>query len=200
MRMTDFAIMISSSCANNTHHYSTCVCRNSDCVVLVAFFAYSDSKKAKSSQMRERTVKAFSPIPPAKTSVSNPPSAATKDSDPFFGLIAEQRQSFRCSNVLRFPREQIANVGTGLRNSEQSRLLVHHPVELFRAHFLGACQVRNESRIQISRTAAHHQPRSWCEAHACVDARPLCTAARLAPLPRCARITRPFVAAGSPIR
>ena len=42
--------------------------------------------------------------------------------DPFLGLIAKQRHRFRRPNVVGFPCEQIAQVGTGLRKRRAARI------------------------------------------------------------------------------
>jgi hypothetical protein len=77
--------------------------------------------------------------------------------NPLFRLITEQRNGFRGSDIMGFLREQVSHIGTDLRNSEQSGLVVDHFVKLFRGHLLGSRQIRRQAGIQIARAGAHHQ-------------------------------------------
>ena len=47
---------------------------------------------------------------------------------------------------------------------------MNHPVELRLSHLLAAPQKCNQSRIQITGTGAHHQPRRRRKAHAGIHA------------------------------
>src|ERR1700730_15617203 len=82
-RGTVRAIMSSSSV-----RMTRTVARLTSAEITPAVAALRDSfssmpRKLSPSQMRARTSGAFSPMPPAKTSVSNPPTAAAKDPFPF---------------------------------------------------------------------------------------------------------------------
>jgi hypothetical protein len=66
--------------------------------------------------------------------------------------------------------DNFPHVRADLRNAEQPRLVVNHPVKLRFAHLLGAPQKRNQSRVEIAGTGAHHQTRRRREAHARVHA------------------------------
>ena len=77
--MTDLAIMSSSSV-----RMTRTLTRPASGEISGAFFALrfwfsSMPRKPSPSQIRSRMSGAFSPMPPAKTSVSNPPSAAAKE-------------------------------------------------------------------------------------------------------------------------
>ena len=52
-----------------------------------------DPEKSSPSQIRVQTGGAFSPMPPAKTSVSNEEGGG-KGTDPFFRLVTKQRDGF----------------------------------------------------------------------------------------------------------
>ena len=117
--------------------------------------------------------------------------------DPFLDLVAKQRDRFGRPHVLRFTVEQVAHVGTGLRNAEQPGLEIDHLVELLRV----ICSVR--ARYQTS--PGSRSPERVLIGTPAVGVKlmlvsmdlPSRTAARLAPLPRWARITRPCAASGS---
>ena len=81
---TDLAIISSSSV-----RMTRTVTRLEFLEITAAVFALrglssSMPRKFNPPQMRARTTGAFSPMPPAKTRVSNPPSAAAKESIHFF--------------------------------------------------------------------------------------------------------------------
>ena len=83
-RKTERAIISSSSV-----RMTRTVTRLEFLEITAAVFALRDlsssmPRKFSPSQMRARTTGAFSPMPPAKTSVSNPPSAAAKEPIHFF--------------------------------------------------------------------------------------------------------------------
>ena len=64
--------------------------------ITAAVFALRDlsssmPRKFNPSQMRARTMGAFSPMPPAKTSVSKPPSAAAKEPIHFFADVYKRQ-------------------------------------------------------------------------------------------------------------
>ena len=89
--------------------------------------------------------------------------------NPFFDLIAKQRDCFRRAHILGFVVEQIAHVGTCLRYSEQAGVGSDHFVELLRIHFFGTRQIPNQSWIEIPRPSAHRHTSCRSEAHARVD-------------------------------
>src|SRR5208337_1561578 len=149
------------------------------------------------SQIRGRTMVAFSPMPPANTRVSSPPNAAANAPIHFL---------FSRPHVLRFTVEQVTHVGTGLRQTEQPGLKIDHLIESFCGEALGAPRIPKQSGIEFAGVGTHRHPGCRGETHACVHGFASRTAARLAPLPRWARMTRPCAAsdpakrAGSPIR
>ncbi len=49
--------------------------------------------------------------------------------DPFFDLVAKQRDRFSRPHILRFTFEQVTHVGTGFRHAKQPGLEVDHLVE-----------------------------------------------------------------------
>ena len=117
--------------------------------------------------------------------------------DPFLDLVAKQRDRFSRPHVLRFTVEQVAHVGTGLRHAEQPGCVIDHLLKLLRAHLLGARQVprpvpdrRSPERVLITNPAVGVKPMLVSMLL------PSRTAARLAPLPRWARITRPWLPPG----
>ena len=65
--------------ANDTHGDLTTVRRNQRRVLCVAPLVQFNAEEAELIADPSRTSGAFSPIPPVKTSVSNPPSAAAKE-------------------------------------------------------------------------------------------------------------------------
>ncbi len=89
--------------------------------------------------------------------------------NPFLDLVAEQRDRFSRSHVLRLVLQQVAHIGTGLGYSEQPGLEIDHLIELLRAHVFRARQIPNQSGIEIAGTSAHRHPGRRREAHACVE-------------------------------
>ncbi len=70
--------------------------------------------------------------------------------DPFFDLVAKQRDRLSCPHILRFTFEQVTHVGTGLRHSEQPGPEIDHLVELFCIEAFSSRQIPNQSGIEIA--------------------------------------------------
>ena len=103
--------------------------------------------------MRRRTSGEFSPIPPAKTRVSSPPSAAAQRADPLLRLVAEQLDRLGRPDVVVLPGQQIAHVGAGLRDAEQAGFVVDQVVELVGRHPLGPRQEPDQARVEVAACA-----------------------------------------------
>src|ERR1035437_3422519 len=83
-RVTDLAIMSSSSVRMTRTLTRPSSGEMSGALVALRFRCSSTPRKPRSWQIRSRMSGACSPMPPAKTSVSNPPSAAAKEPIHFF--------------------------------------------------------------------------------------------------------------------
>ena len=93
-----------------------------------------------------------------------------KAADPFLCLVAKKRQRLGGARIVRLAIEQIPNVAAGLRNSKQSRLVIHHGAKLRGRHRFRRRQIAHEPRVEIPRAGAHGQTRRRRECHARVDA------------------------------
>ena len=74
--------------------------------------------------MRRRASGEFSPIPPAKTSVSRPPSAAARRPEPRLCPVAEQCNGLGRPDVNVLPGQEIAEVVAGFRDTEQPGFVI----------------------------------------------------------------------------
>ena len=120
--MTDLAIMSSSSV-----RMTRTLTRPASGEISGAFFALRfcvqfDAEKAESvadALADERRVFADASCEDERVQSTE---RGGEGADPLFRLIAEQRHGFRRPNVIGFPREQIAQVGAGLRKRRAARI------------------------------------------------------------------------------
>ena len=141
--------------------------------------------------MRRRTSGEFSPIPPAKTRVSRPPSAAASAPSAGLGPVAEQLDRLGGPDVGVLPGQEVAEVGAGLRDTEQAGFVIDEVVELVDRQ--PPDRIRNRTRpgsISPQRVPMT-SPEVGVRPIVVSMQRPSRTAARLAPEPRWARMTRP---------
>ena len=108
--------------------------------------------------MRRRTSGEFSPIPPAKTKVSTPPSAAANAPRPVLGSVAEQLDRLGGADVLTLPRQKVAKVRARLRDTEQSGFVIDEVMELIDRQPLSPHQEPDQAGVDITAARAHDQP------------------------------------------
>ena len=89
--------------------------------------------------------------------------------NPFLDLVAKQCYRFSRSHVLLLVLQQVTHVGTGLGYAEQPGMKIDHFVELLGAHIFSACQIPNQSGIEIAGAGAHRHTSGWGETHAGVN-------------------------------
>ena len=130
----------------------------------------------------------------------DPAECSDVGADQFLRLVAEQCQRFGGTRVLGLQRQQFAHIGTGLRNSQQAGFVIRHVVELRCTHVFAAGEEVEQAWIQVAAAVPIGNPEAGVKPMLVSMLLPSRTAAMLAPLPRCARITRPAAAAGSPRR
>ncbi len=92
-----------------------------------------------------------------------------KRADPFSHLIAEELDRLGGANICGLAIEQIAHIGTDLRDPEKTRSRIDHLAELFRFHSFRARQISNQSRIEIAGACAHWHTGCGGESHAGID-------------------------------
>ena len=125
------------------------------------------------AQMRARASHEFSPMPPEKTSMSSPPSAAAKRPDGFLRVIKEQGDGLGRPDVVSCRAQQVAKIGAGLRDAEQARFVVHKRVELFGRHTGRLREETREPRVDIAGARRHDHPRGRRQAHGGIDTFPV---------------------------
>ena len=87
----------------------------------------------------------------------------------FFCLIAEDGDGGGGAGIAGRAAEQVAHVGAGAGQAEETGLEIDELVELARGHFFGAGEETGEAGIKVARAGAHDEAGGRCEGHAGVD-------------------------------
>ena len=149
-------------------------------------------RNSRPSQMRWRTGAACSPMPAGEDQRVEPAQRGGQRADVLSRLIAEQRDRLGGARSELAAFEQVAHVRAAARDAEEPRLPIDEFVQsagvmpLFASRYSSTPGSRSPERVPIM------SPPVGRETHRRVARRrPPRTAAMLAPLPRCAMITRP---------
>ena len=90
----------------------------------------------------------------------------------FLRSVAEQIHSFLGSSILLHLVHQNPHIRGRLRNSQQSRFLIHQCIHFFRGYLFLLKKIQQDARIDIAGTGTHNQSFERGEAHRRVDAFP----------------------------
>ena len=124
--------------------------------------------------MRARASAEFSPIPPEKTRMIEPSQRRRQGPDRFLRMVEEQCDGLGRPDVVILSRQQVAQIGAGLRDAQQARFVVDERVKLL-GRRCPRIWARNQGRsgVDIAGARRHHQSRCRRQAHRGVDALPL---------------------------
>ena len=103
--------------------------------------------------MRARASYEFSPMPPEKTRISSPPSAADRAPIAFLALVKEEGDGLGRPWIVVLPREQVAKIGARFRDAKQTRFVVHQRMKLLSRRTESLGEKLREPRIDIARRA-----------------------------------------------
>ena len=165
--MTDFAITNSSSVWITRTLTLRCLMKSRERFPCYGFGRgrsrerRAPRKCAPGSQARSRQCHRRRPASPALQ-------CGGERANAFPDLVTEDRDCLRGPDVMRLSLQQVMHIRAGLRDAQQAGMKIDHLIKLAGAHRFLACQVGDQSGVQITGTRAHRDAAGRGEAHACI--------------------------------
>ena len=116
--------------------------------------------------MLARSSASCSPMPLVKTIMIQPAQRHTLGRQRFGGAVAKQRHRQPGVGVAAGSGMHAAQVAAEAGDAQQATLLVDQALQTVGVQRQAAHQIGQHTRVQVTATAAHHQPAAECQAHA----------------------------------